>query len=159
MQAVQYRNTMANAKFKTKIDDDGWQTFTVEELRARRREEQRRLEEERIRKEREAEEQVARLLNHYRELTVRRGKRPAAAIIREVSVKHGIPVEEIVGVSRSKHIVAARQEAMYRVRKERPDMSLPMIGKAFGGKDHTTVLHAVRKFEAQRAALSEGAER
>ncbi len=62
-------------------------------------------------------------------------------------------------MSRSKHIVAARQEAMYRVRKERTDMSLPMIGRVFGGKDHTTILHAVRKIEAQRAVLSEGAER
>ena len=158
MQAVQYRNTMANAKFKTKIDDDGWQTFTMEELRARRREEQRQAEEERIRRDQEAVAKVAAVLAQYRELKVGRGRRPANAIIRDVAAKHGVAVEEILGMSRQKHIVPARHEAMYRVRKERPDLSFPQIGKIFN-RDHTVPIYAVAKIEAQRAALSEGAER
>ncbi|MBQ9359192.1 MAG: chromosomal replication initiator protein DnaA, partial [Abditibacteriota bacterium] len=48
--------------------------------------------------------------------------------------------------SRSKEIVAARQTAMY-ITRETTELSLPAIGKAFGGKDHTTVLHNVKKME------------
>lgn len=53
---------------------------------------------------------------------------------------------EMLGTSRSKEIVIARQAAMYAAR-ELTEMSLPAIGKAFGGKDHTTVLHNCKKIE------------
>lgn len=78
-------------------------------------------------------------------------KQPARCIIERVSAVFGIPYREIMGVSRTREVVAARQAAMYEVRKLRPDLSLPQIGKIFGGRDHTTVLHAVRKIQAQRA--------
>jgi len=57
-----------------------------------------------------------------------------------------ISKSELLGISRSKEIVMARQAAMYAAR-EITQMSLPAIGKAFGGRDHTTVLHSCKKIE------------
>lgn len=57
---------------------------------------------------------------------------------------YNVTVPEIIGKKRVKRIVVPRQVAMYLAR-ELTDASLPKIGKAFGGKDHTTVLHACDK--------------
>jgi chromosomal replication initiator protein len=56
----------------------------------------------------------------------------------------GISMDDLQGQSRSRVLVTARQIAMYLCR-ELTDMSLPKIGQAFGGRDHTTVMHAERK--------------
>jgi chromosomal replication initiator protein len=58
-------------------------------------------------------------------------------------------VAEMYGKRRHAHIVLPRQVAMY-LAKELTQKSLPEIGEAFGGRDHTTVLHAVRKIAEQR---------
>jgi chromosomal replication initiator protein len=55
-----------------------------------------------------------------------------------------ISVDEMKGKRRDKHIVFPRQVAMYIVREE-TESSLPVIGTAFGGRDHTTALHAIEK--------------
>jgi len=55
-----------------------------------------------------------------------------------------ISVEEMKGKRRDKHIVFPRQVAMYLIR-EQTESSLPVIGTAFGGRDHTTALHAIEK--------------
>jgi chromosomal replication initiator protein len=55
-----------------------------------------------------------------------------------------ISLEDMKGKRRDKHIVFPRQVAMYVVREETPS-SLPMIGQAFGGRDHTTALHSIEK--------------
>ncbi len=55
-----------------------------------------------------------------------------------------ITIEDLTGSSRVANIATARQIAMYLCR-ELTDMSLPKIGQKFGGRDHSTVLHAVRK--------------
>ena len=60
----------------------------------------------------------------------------------------GVSVEEITGPSRNRALSTARQMAMYLCR-ELTDLSLPRIGEKFGGRDHTTVLHAERKVKAQ----------
>ncbi|AMB99339.1 chromosomal replication initiation protein DnaA [Aerococcus urinaehominis] len=57
-----------------------------------------------------------------------------------------ITVEDLKGKKRVKHIVEPRQIAMYLARKV-TDMSLPKIGQEFGGKDHSTVIHAYEKIE------------
>jgi len=57
-------------------------------------------------------------------------------------------VEQITGGSRRRPLVDARQVAMY-VTRNMTDLSFPDIGKAFGNRDHTTVMHAVRKIEAR----------
>ncbi len=63
-----------------------------------------------------------------------------------VSRHFGIDTDEIVGKRRNKEIVIARQVAMY-LSRELTCASLPAIGRAFGGKDHTTVLHSVQKVQ------------
>ncbi|HRW18984.1 MAG TPA: chromosomal replication initiator protein DnaA [Dermatophilaceae bacterium] len=55
-----------------------------------------------------------------------------------------LTVDDLCGSSRSRQLVTARQIAMYLCR-ELTEMSLPKIGQAFGGRDHTTVMHADRK--------------
>jgi chromosomal replication initiator protein len=59
-------------------------------------------------------------------------------------------VEEITGKSRRRPLVTARQVAMYVIR-ELTDLSYPAIAREFGGRDHTTVMHAVSKIEALMA--------
>ena len=63
----------------------------------------------------------------------------------------GVSMEDLRGQSRSRVLVNARQVAMYLCR-ELTDLSLPRIGQAFGGRDHTTVMHAVKKVEELCAA-------
>jgi chromosomal replication initiator protein len=53
-------------------------------------------------------------------------------------------LEELCGDKRSQNIVYPRQVAMY-LSRELTDSSLPKIGKEFGGRDHTTVIHATSK--------------
>ena len=65
-------------------------------------------------------------------------------IQRAVSEHYSIPLEEMKGKRRDRHIVYPRQVAMYIVREETPS-SLPVIGQAFGGRDHTTALHSIDK--------------
>lgn len=67
-----------------------------------------------------------------------------------VSELFHIRVSDIRGKSRKKNIAYPRQIAMFLCR-ELTNFSLPEIGQYFGGKDHTTVLHSVRKIEALRA--------
>jgi chromosomal replication initiator protein len=56
-------------------------------------------------------------------------------------------VEEIQGKSRQRPLVTARQIAMYMFR-DLTDLSYPAIAREFGGRDHTTVIHAVEKIKA-----------
>jgi chromosomal replication initiator protein len=66
------------------------------------------------------------------------------AIVHAVAEHYSIAVEEMRGKRRDKHIVFPRQVAMYLIREE-TESSLPVIGSAFGGRDHTTALHAIEK--------------
>ncbi|MBZ0164594.1 MAG: hypothetical protein K8H74_18010 [Notoacmeibacter sp.] len=60
----------------------------------------------------------------------------------------GFTVADIESERRTRALVRARQMAMF-VSKRLTPKSLPQIGRAFGGRDHTTVLHAVRKIDAE----------
>ncbi|HET6643308.1 MAG TPA: chromosomal replication initiator protein DnaA [Gaiellaceae bacterium] len=62
----------------------------------------------------------------------------------EVSERFGLSKEELIGDKRSQNIVYPRQVAMY-LSRELTDSSLPKIGRHFGGRDHTTVIHATSK--------------
>jgi chromosomal replication initiator protein len=73
-----------------------------------------------------------------------------AAIIAQTSAYFGLTIEDLCGGSRSRVLVTARQIAMYLCR-ELTDLSLPKIGQQFGGRDHTTVMHANRKITEQMA--------
>ena len=68
----------------------------------------------------------------------------AATIMAQTSAYFGLSMEDLCGSSRSRVLVTARQIAMYLCR-ELTDLSLPKIGQQFGGRDHTTVMHADRK--------------
>lgn len=65
-------------------------------------------------------------------------------IVDEVCAKHNMSFEQLCGDSRKAPIIAARHEAFYRLSVEL-GMSLPKIGRRLGGKDHSTVLHGIRK--------------
>ena len=68
----------------------------------------------------------------------------AATIFAVASEYFSIPIDDLIGGSRSRALVNARQIAMYLCR-ELTELSLPKIGELFGGRDHTTVMHAERK--------------
>ena len=68
----------------------------------------------------------------------------AAVIMAQVAQYFSISVDDLCGQSRTHVLVTARQIAMYLCR-ELTDLSLPKIGHLFGGRDHTTVMHADRK--------------
>jgi len=59
-----------------------------------------------------------------------------------------VTIEDLCGPARGRAVVNARQVAMYLCR-ELTELSLPKIGQAFGGRDHTTVMHANRKVREQ----------
>ena len=61
-----------------------------------------------------------------------------------VSQRFGVTLDELVSPRRSQAVAYPRQVAMY-LSRELTDASLPMIGKQFGGRDHTTVIHAKDK--------------
>ncbi len=74
----------------------------------------------------------------------------APAIMAATADYFGLTVDDLCGSSRSRVLVTARQIAMYLCR-ELTDLSLPKIGAQFGGRDHTTVMHADRKIRALMA--------
>ena len=79
----------------------------------------------------------------------------AATIMAQTSAYFGQSMEELCGSSRSRVLVNARQIAMYLCR-ELTDLSLPKIGQQFGGRDHTTVMHAdkkIRQLMAERRSV------
>ena len=81
--------------------------------------------------------------------------RPTIEIINEVLAKFpGITWADLKGARRTRNIILPRHLAMHAVYSERKNMSLPMIGKLFGGRDHTTILSAVRKVERMKQKAS-----
>ena len=68
----------------------------------------------------------------------------SATIMAQTAAYFGLTIDDLCGSSRSRVLVNARQIAMYLCR-ELTDLSLPKIGQQFGGRDHTTVMHADRK--------------
>jgi chromosomal replication initiator protein len=71
----------------------------------------------------------------------------ASQIIQISALHFGFSVEELIGPSRRRPLVIARQIAMYLFR-ELTDFSYPAIGREFSDRDHTTVIHAVEKISA-----------
>ena len=70
-------------------------------------------------------------------------------IIQKVALSMNVQLEEMMGKKRQNDLVRARQCAMYLCR-ERLGLSYPEIGRVFGGKDHSTVMHAIKKIEQLR---------
>ncbi len=74
-----------------------------------------------------------------------------ATIMAQTADYFGMTIEDLCGPSRARGMAHARQVAMYLCRNL-TQLSLPKIGQAFGGRDHTTVMHANRKVRESLAA-------
>jgi chromosomal replication initiator protein len=68
----------------------------------------------------------------------------SSTIMAQTATYFSLTLDDLCGTNRSRVLVNARQIAMYLCR-ELTDLSLPKIGQTFGGRDHTTVMHADRK--------------
>lgn len=79
---------------------------------------------------------------------------PARKVLSEVADKHGMPPTVFRSQSRDAAYVLCRQEAAYRLKYELR-FSLSQIGRLMGHRDHTTVLHAIRRYE-KNLALGQG---
>jgi chromosomal replication initiator protein len=76
------------------------------------------------------------------------------SIMKAVAEKYGIKPPQLREKSNRKEIVVPRQVAMY-ITKELTPASLPEIGRAFGGKHHTTVIHSIEKITRERQQNAE----
>jgi chromosomal replication initiator protein len=78
------------------------------------------------------------------DLLPRRSEVRPEEIMRQVADKFGVSVDSMCGRDRSRQIALPRQIAMYLMRQE-ANISLPQIGEALGGRDHTTVMYGCEK--------------
>jgi hypothetical protein len=81
--------------------------------------------------------------------------RPASSVRKEILLQtlenHNVNIDELLSPRRLHKLVVARHELYARL-KQFTRMSYPQIGRFCGDRDHTTILHGVRKFEQARAA-------
>lgn len=93
-----------------------------------------------------------RMREHISQMVVERSS--IKEIIIRVAAWHGRKYSEIIGQSRNRELMVARHDAIAAVylifRSERRHLSLPEMGRAFGGRDHTTILHALRQRGIER---------
>lgn len=73
------------------------------------------------------------------------------ATIEATAQRHGITLKDIMAHDRARRFAWPRQEAMYRVR-QKYGLSYPRIGQIMGNRDHTTILHGVRRHEERANA-------
>lgn len=72
--------------------------------------------------------------------------RPLRWIIHSVAIRHGLAYRDLVGADKTRRVVYPRWEAFWECRCL-TGASLPKIGRAFGKRDPTTVLHGIRKHQ------------
>lgn len=89
-----------------------------------------------------------------RDLTGRDRIRPVTieAVQRAVAERFDVRIADLRGASRQRQVAFPRQVAMFLCKVLIPNLSLSEIGEAFGGRDHTTVLYAVRKIQEDTVA-------
>jgi chromosomal replication initiator protein len=78
------------------------------------------------------------------DLLPRRSEVQPTEVVRKVADTFGIPMDRMLGRDRSREVALPRQIAMYLLREE-ANISLPQIGEALGGRDHTTVMYGCDK--------------
>ena len=91
-----------------------------------------------------------------RDITARREPQPVTAdvILKATSELFALSIDDIIGPRRQRPLVKARQVSMY-VFRELTELSYPDIARVFGGRDHTTAIHAVQKMTKQMAEQPE----
>lgn len=72
-----------------------------------------------------------------------------AQIIADVATRYGYSYADMVGARGPKRMSACRTVAYAEVKKRRPHLSYPQIGRAFGGRDHSTVIDGVQRHQAK----------
>lgn len=72
-------------------------------------------------------------------------------IVEEVAEKHNVSINDMLSRRRCTNFVRARQEAAYRLSVE-TRLSLPQIGQRLGGRDHTTIMHSIRRYKDEHEA-------
>lgn len=97
------------------------------------------------RREKKRQELSDRLIARAEEKYGKTPRSSAIQIMHDVAAAHGFTYADIIGKSRKVKLVAARVDAIKRVKASDPKKSLPELGRLFGGRDHTTILHALRK--------------
>lgn len=80
------------------------------------------------------------------------------AVVEAVSAITGVPAADIIGPRRTRTQARARQIAIWCAKHYCPHLSYPQIGRRMGGRDHTTILHSVRRIEAEIEAVGKDAE-
>lgn len=71
----------------------------------------------------------------------------ARSVAEFVARRHNLTFAQLLSVHRARCVARPRQIAMYAIRELCPHMSMPATGRMLGGRDHTTVLHGIRKIE------------
>lgn len=86
-------------------------------------------------------------------------QRPSTISLRDIAEdvcrKRGISINDFMSARRTKNVAMARQEAYWRAREE-TRASLPQIGRAYGGRDHTTILWGIRRHQARLDKVANG---
>jgi len=88
-----------------------------------------------------SEDMIKRILREFR---APRRTQTVEAVLEATAAYHGLTVDDLIGPRRTKKIARARQQAMYLAR-EATEASLPQIGAALGGRDHSTIIHGCNK--------------
>ncbi|MBN2472207.1 MAG: chromosomal replication initiator protein DnaA, partial [Anaerolineae bacterium] len=88
-----------------------------------------------------SEELVRRVVKEFR---APRRTHTIETVLEVTAAYHNLSIDDLVGPRRTKKIAMARQQAMYLAR-EATEASLPQIGQAIGGRDHTTIMHGYNK--------------
>ena len=97
----------------------------------------------------ESERRAAAVATGHRRAATSAAQRARDAVA-AVSSRTGVPVGEIFGRNRIAAVASARHEAIWRVRRV-TNWSLPRVGRYFAERDHTTILHSIRRMEDRAA--------
>jgi chromosomal replication initiation ATPase DnaA len=83
---------------------------------------------------------------------------PIGRIIARVAAEFGLEADQLIGRSQVRDIAEARAAAAYVIRVLLPAVSLVTIGQRFGGRDHTTIIHALEKVQERMDASTRYAD-
>jgi len=103
---------------------------------------------------REGQDVVDRLTVNVRNATRAASAPSAQSIIMQLALRYDVTAEAIIGPKRSPKLWLARQHAYFEVQRLRPWLSSSQIGEIFGGRDHSTILHGIKRHKERFAEVS-----